>query len=132
MKRLTLKRLLQLSVLALAFGGIGVGYQAWDRREMLRTTLAWGCLAPLPASAREIRIRAEGSLFTREYRSSFSAPAPDIERWLFDSPGTREAAPLPVPPSLRRFLIMPGGGAEHAEVTVDDCSGVVRIYVYWS
>ena len=61
-----------------------------------------------------------------------SAPAADIERWLKDSPGTREATPDSPSPGKRHFLIKPGGGAQHAEVNVDDEAGTVSIFVYWS
>jgi hypothetical protein len=71
-------------------------------------------------------------MFTRSFRVSFSAPAADIERWLQASPGTSEATPDRLSPGKRHFLIMPGGGAGHAELTVDDETGTVSIYVYWS
>ena len=71
-------------------------------------------------------------MFTRAFRASFSAPIEDVEQWLRESPGTREATLERPSPSTRRFLIRPGGGAQWAEVTVDDSSGEVRIYVCWS
>jgi len=103
-----------------------------DRHEMLRVTLIWGRLAPLPATAQDFTITEEGNMFTRSFRASFTAPVADVERWLRDSPGTRDVAPERPSPSTRRFLISPGDGAQHAEVTVDDSSGAVKIYVCWS
>jgi hypothetical protein len=35
-------------------------------------------------------------------------------------------------PGVRHFKITPGGGAEFAEVTVDDTQHRVSIKVYWS
>ncbi len=95
-------------------------------------TLEWGRLAPFPASAGTVTVTAEGSSFTRAFRSSFTAPAAEIETWLKDSPGTREAKLTKPSPGLRHFGIAPGGGAAHAEVTVDDTTHRVSIYVYWS
>jgi hypothetical protein len=99
---------------------------------MLRATLTWGRLAPLPASAQDFTVVKEGNMFTRAFRVSFSASLPDVERWLHESPGTREVTPERPSPTSRRFLISPGGGAQHAEVTVEDGLGTVSIYVYWS
>ena len=112
--------------------GLVFAYRAWDRREMLRATLNWGRLAPFPAAAQDFTITKEGSMFTRGFRASFIAPLADVERWLRESPGTRDLTPERPSPTTRRFLIAPGGGAQHAEVTVDDSSGAVRIYVCWS
>ena len=71
-------------------------------------------------------------MFTRAFRASFVAPAADIEQWLQQSPGTREALPATPSPGVRHFEIAPGGGAQHAEATVDDTQHKVSIYVYWS
>lgn len=128
-----LKRLQFLGVAGLVcVGGLFLAYRAWDKREMLRVTLVWGRLAPLPASAEHFTIAKEGSMFSRAFRASFSAPIADVERWLRESPGTRDVTPERPSPTVRRFLISPGAGAQHAEVTVDESAGTVRIYVYWS
>jgi hypothetical protein len=71
-------------------------------------------------------------MFTRTFRVSFDAPAAEIDRWLQQSPGTREAAPSSPSPGVRHFQIEPGEGASNAEVTVDDQAHSVLIYVYWS
>ena len=71
-------------------------------------------------------------MFTRGFHASFVAPAADIDQWLQQSPGTREASPTTPSLGLRHFEIAPGGGASHAEVTVDDIQHCVSIYVYWS
>lgn len=70
-------------------------------------------------------------MFTRSFRASFNAPMADVERWLRESPGTREVVAEQVSPTVRYFSIKPGGGAIGAEVTVKD-SGDVEIYVSWS
>lgn len=55
-----------------------------------------------------------------------------IEQWLQQSPGTRETAPTTPSPGVRHFEITAGGGAQGADVTVDDTNHRVSIYVYWS
>jgi hypothetical protein len=100
--------------------------------EMLPVLLNWGQLAPIPASAQNFAISRQGGMFTRAFRASFSAPTGDIEQSLRDSPGTRDIVPERPAPTTRHYLITPGGGAQHAEVNVDDGSGSVSIYVYWS
>jgi len=126
------KRKICVALTLLALVAALLGYRAWDRSEMLRLTLDWGRLAPLPESKQDFTIATEGGLFTRAFRTSFSAPMADVERWLHDSPGTRDVTPERPSPTSRKYLIVPGGGAEHAEVNVDESCGAVRIYVYWS
>lgn len=99
------------------------------RREI---PLVWARLAPYPATASNLQATTEGSAFSRAFRVSFSAPTADIERWIQESPGPSEAKVDHPSPRVRHFEISPGGGAQHAEMTVDDEAGMVRIYVYWS
>ena len=103
-----------------------------DDPSAIRCTLEWGRLAPLPGSASEFTMMTGGSMFTREFRASFAAPAADIERWLEESPGTRAVRPTAPTTGVRHFEIAPGGGAQHAEVNVDDLRNRVSIFVYWS
>lgn len=109
-----------------------VAYRVWDRQQMVRATREWARLSPFPASAQHFSVQSEGSMFSRAFRVSFTAPVSDIDGWLRESPGTREITPERPSPTTRRFLISPGGGAQHAEVTVDNRTGLVRVYVYWS
>ena len=102
------------------------------RQSAIDCTRTWGRLAPFPSSAKQFSISVQGSMFTRAFRASFVAPSTDIEQWLQQSPGTREALPTSPSPGIRHFSIAPGGGAQHAEVTVDDRRHYVSIYVYWS
>ena len=108
------------------------GICSHSQSSAIDCTLSWGRLAPFPHSALSVTISSEGNMFTRAFRASFTAPAVDIERWLLESPGTRSVVPEIPSPSVRYFLIAPGGGAQHAEVTVDDSQHLVFIYVYWS
>jgi hypothetical protein len=131
--------ILLLGVLALAIGGIAwLGYSwfspdsARNRASAIDCILTWGRLAPFPISAQQFSITTHGTMFTRAFSASFIAPAADIEQWLQQSPGTREVVPTTPTPCVRHFQIAPGGGAQHAEVTVDDTKHQVSIYVYWS
>ena len=109
-----------------------VAYRYAHQRSMVACTLEWGRLAPFPEGARDFAIRAEGSMFTRAFRASFAADPDVIERWLADSPGTRDATPVRVRPNTRKYTITPGGDAQGAEVLVDDEKHVVSVYVFWS
>jgi hypothetical protein len=115
-------------------GSISVAWLLHSRLQTSATdcTLEWGRLAPLPKSAQQIAIVTEGSMFTREFRTSFFAAPEDIEEWLQSSPGTREGALTTPSPGIRHFQIKAGGGAEFAEVIVDDSLHRVFIHVYWS
>ena len=136
------KRLLLAA--GLVFGGafvLGVAWLAYsflspdsarNRGAALDATREWGRLDPLPPSAQQLTITTHGSIFTSEFRTSFVAPPEDIEAWLENSPGTREAVMTRLSPGVRHFKITPGGGAEFAEVIVDDSIHRVSIRVYWS
>lgn len=121
-----------VSIVLVLLIALFAGYRHAKRRSMVACTLEWGRLAPFPEGARDFAIRAEGSMFTRAFRASFSADPDVIEKWLDDSPGTRDVTPVAVPPSTRKYTIAPGGGAQGAEVLVDDEKHVVSVYVFWS
>jgi hypothetical protein len=78
-----------------------------------------------------VRIETKGSLFTREFVLEFYADSNEIKAWLKDSPGTSSAR-VEVAGAERRFTITPGGGAQFAEVLVDQVAGKVRVRTYWS
>ena len=103
-----------------------------NRQSAIDCTLIWGRLEAFPPSAQQFKIGAQGTMFTRAFRVSFIASPADIGQWLQRSPGTREAIPTTPSPGVRHFEIAPGGGAQHAEVTVDDTQHHVSICVYWS
>lgn len=136
------KRFLLVSILmlgsALVFGVAWLAYSflspdsSRNRAAALEVTRDWGRLDPLPSAAEQLVISTHGSMFTREFRISFVASPEDIEAWLESSPGTREAVVTAPSPGLRHFKIAPGGGAEFAEVVVDDTLRRVSIRVYWS
>jgi hypothetical protein len=102
------------------------------KQSAISATLKWGRLAPFPSTAEQFSITTEGNMFTRAFHASFTAPPSDIEQWLRESPGTREVSPTTPSPGIRRFQIVPGGGAQRAEVIVDDTENRVSVYVCWS
>ncbi len=131
------KRVVALDLMlgsVVVLGAIGVGWLAYSVHwaSAMHCTLEWGRLAPLPRSAHQITISTYGSMFTREFRTSFIASPEDIEEWLQSSPGTCEGVVSTPSPGIRHFQIKAGGGAEFAEVTVDDSLHYVLIHVYWS
>jgi hypothetical protein len=126
--------------IAFAFGVAGISWVAYsllspnsslNQASAMDCILEWGRLAPFPTSAQQMPITIHGSMFTREFRTSFVAPPEDIEEWLRRSPGTREAV-VTTPAGVRHFQITPGGGASFAEVTVDDMRHRVTVRAYWS
>jgi hypothetical protein len=103
-----------------------------EGRQEMALTLEWGRLAPFPASATDVRVSTEGSMFTRGFRAHFVAPRADVDAWLAASPGPRSATKEAVGKSRTKYVITPGGGAGWAELTVDEATGTVDVYVYWS
>jgi hypothetical protein len=51
-----------------------------DKEEAIEAARAWGRLAALPASAQDIQVETEGSMFTRAFRVTFRAPVGDVEQ----------------------------------------------------
>ena len=102
------------------------------KNSMLKTTLVWGRLAPIPMSRTDFNIRTEGSPFTRSFRSSFYLPKADLEKWIIASPGLVDSSNEVINNSTQKYIIKPGGGAQYAEVVIDSEKCFVEIYVCWS
>ena len=122
-----------LSVVALA--GV-LTCRHYDRQTAIDAVLTWGRLAEFPAEMRNFKIKTEGSMFTRGFRASFTATPDVVADWLSRSPGIADAEKWTISPTSTRYVISPGGGAQHAEVEVDRRKNRVRhrvrIYVFWS
>ncbi len=101
------------------------------QEDMMGILLEWGRLAPFPASATNILIETEGSSFTRSFRASFVAPEQDIQDWIKSSPGLNNTTAEELPHNQVWYSILPGGGANKAEVTIDYGLNKVEIYVSW-
>jgi hypothetical protein len=116
----------------IAYVGSGDSGTPSDKQSAIKYTLEWARLSPFPPSAQQFSITTEGNMFTRGFHASFTAPPLDIEKWLHQSRGIRETSPTAPSSGIRHFEIAPGGGAQHAEVTVEDIPNRVSIYVSWS
>ena len=97
----------------------------------LDATKEWARLNDFPATATDVSVKTTGSMFTREFTVTFVAPLEDINSWLNQSPGTKDVTPTTMG-SVRKYEIKPGGGAQHAELEVDDRTRTVKINAYWS
>ena len=93
--------------------------------------LEWGRIARFPSSASNVSIKTAGSSFTRSFRASFVAPEQDILSWIQDSPGLNDAMLKELLDNKVWYSIIPGGGANQAEVTIDCILNKVEIYVSW-
>lgn len=102
------------------------------QKEMMTLVLTWGRLAAFPANATKVSIKTEGSSFTRSFRASFFAPKQDILDWIKKSPGINEAVPEKLSDNKIWYDIVPGDGANKAEVTIDNLLNTVAIYVSWN
>ena len=61
--------------------------------SMLESARHIGRFAELPDSKTDFKIATEGSPFTRSYYITFKAPLKDIEKFIHDSPGLKDAEP---------------------------------------
>jgi hypothetical protein len=104
-----------------------------NKPYMIETTLEWGRLAPFPDNIENFTIKAGGSIFTKSFRGSFNAQDSQIiDTWMKNSPGIMEAAKETMPDGGVKYIISPGGGAQHAEVIVNKDVTSVDFYVFWS
>ena len=116
-------------VIACVAGYAGLQYSNYY--VALDKTREWARMADFPASATNIDVEITGSMFTREFVVLFDAPAADINNWLAQSAGTAGVTPESSN-GVRKYAIEPGGGAQFAEIQVDDNENRVRIRTYWS
>ncbi len=119
-----------VSFVAVATGGYML-YWSHVRSSGLEAAQEWARMAPLPDSASGLSVETRGGPFTREFRIRFRAPRDDVNTWLNNSPGTSKLKPA-VDGNIRTYTVEPGGGAMHAEVTVDGDLGSVLIHTFWS
>ena len=103
---------------------------AEERKSAIDATLEWARLAPFPSSAQEFTIKAEGGFFSRSFRAHFKATRDDIDSWVNRSPGLLGTQPTNVD-GKRTYAIKPGGGANHAQVTISNDNSV-EVYTSWS
>jgi hypothetical protein len=130
----TVSRIFLITVFILCAGCNALPYQK-NQDSAIETVLEWARLAPFPNSVRDLTVTSEGSMFTRAFRVRFSAQCKDVEIWLAQSPGTAEVEPKSLDDISYFYSITPGGGAQHAEVTISQLDGStcsVEIYTYWS
>ena len=106
----------------------------WHRQSAIETTLLWGGLAELPATATDVAITASGSMFTRTFDLSFNAPADDIQSWIAASPRLSGATPEERDGGrVQRYDIIPGEqGAIGGWVELRDNGEAVVIHISWS
>ncbi len=119
-----------LILLALIVGGYFYIQRA-NYYSAIEATKEWARLNDFPATATNLTVETEGSMFTREFTIQFDAPLSDIQIWLNESPGTKDVVPT-INGNTGKYSIEPGGGALHAELDLDESTGHVTINAYWS
>lgn len=105
---------------------------AREKEAALSSTRQWARLSSFPKTAYGLRVTHGGSMFTREFIVEFKAPAKDVERWLKESPGTKDVKPIAWQDGTLCYKIKPGGGAQFAELTVTKRGTAIMIRTYWS
>jgi len=102
-----------------------------NEKSARSTTLEWSRLAYWPECAKKERAATSGSMFTREFEYSFKCPLQEVEQWLDESSGIKDAE-IDKQGQLTIYKIKPGGGAQFAELRVHSKTGSVNLRVYWS
>ncbi len=109
-----------------------IGCEDFSNAQGLKITREWARLAPYPEGVRRFNVRVTGSMFTRQFKVDFELPRPEIDAWLAACPGIQDAKVDQRGRGLKHYEIKPGGGAQHAEMTVNEEKCTVSINVYWS
>lgn len=99
-----------------------------DRKSAIRCVREWARVAPFPKNCTNFEISTTGSMFSRQFSCSFTAPKKSIINWLKRSPGMRNFRDF----SKSKYKIKPGGGAQFAEIAIDWTKNKVVINTYWS
>ena len=97
----------------------------------LEATKEWARTAEFPSSAGSIDVEITGGVFSRGFVVTFDAPLADINNWIDKSPGSSNVTPENTN-GTRTYSIEAGGGAQFAEIQVDDEKQTVTIRTYWS
>lgn len=92
----------------------------------------WARLAPLPVPNDAVHIETRGGMFTREFILSFRGTREEISTWLLASPSTRDSFSGSKTPHDWHRELVPGGGAQFAEITLSENGTKVVIRAYWS
>jgi len=103
-----------------------------NRASAIEASCEWARLAPFPPSASRPQIEVRGSMFTREFRISFSASPDDVQTWLQNSPGVLDAKVIEGEDGEVIYAIQPGGGAQFAELRLSSDKRTISIRTYWS
>lgn len=134
------RKIIKVTALLAVLGTVLLAAAGWmlispdsplNRASAIKASRAWARLEPFPRSAGEMKIRITGSMFTREFYISFTAPPEDIQKWLDASAGTREAKKRQDFGTVV-YEIAPGEGAQFAQVTLSRDKRTIFIRTYWS
>ena len=101
------------------------------KQSAIDTSIEWARLAPLPVPTRDVAVEILGSPFTREFRLSFHLSETQLEQWLSDCEGISDAE-IFLKGEVTTYSIRPGGGAQFAEVHVNQSTGEVVVRTWWS
>lgn len=102
-----------------------------NEKSAIETALLWSRMAPLPAEITELQVETTGSSFSREFTISFRANKEVIQKWIDASDGPQDAQ-VAFDDELTIYQIVPGEGAQFAELTVDWTTLIVKLNTYWS
>jgi len=99
---------------------------ALHRRSVEKTMREVGGLAPIPKSARDVRVASHWFSVT----ASFTAQPEEIQRWLKQSSGLQGITGHPVDNGRRmRFVALPGND-QSVTITIDEATNRVDLVVY--
>jgi hypothetical protein len=102
----------------------------WQKEDAIKTTLYWGGLAKLPIEMENIKVRKEGSAFSRTFIIEFNATQKQIENWIINSKRLKNNFPK-VNGENKTYEIFPGENESFGgKVNIEN--GKVNIKISWS
>lgn len=110
------------------------GYPYFTAEKANANVLEWARLSPWPAEAQNFSIKNSGTLFTCEFRVSFSGDPAAIEAWVKSCPGIADPDGTHDTASdgTVTYTIPPGGEAMYAELVHNPQRGTVNIFTHWN
>lgn len=108
-----------------------IGYftlQRINHNSAIAATIEWARLAPYPSNCEAFQISETGTMFTREFEVTFTAPRETITNWLRQCPGLAAQSDF----SKTVYEIKPASGANFAQIRIDWSANKVFIKTYWS
>ena len=107
-------------------------YSPINQKIAVTNALEWSRLLELPDSAHNIEAETSGNIFTREIEVTFKASSEDIDKWISESPGTKNVIPIILSNGNSKYLVEKMEKVSFSELIIYKNENKVYLITYWS